>query len=66
MVESDLPLVDLICLWESHEDGTTLTCTLTLEMGQTLPGSIWKEIEVELIARFMGAIEARLDQLAGA
>jgi hypothetical protein len=66
MVESDLPLVDLGCLWEPHQDGTTLTCTLTLEMGQTLPGPIWREIEAELMPRFLGAIEARLDQLSAA
>ena len=66
MVESDLPLVDLACFWEPHQEGTTLTCTLTLEIGQTIPGSIWREVEGELMPRFLRAVERRVVQLSEA
>lgn len=59
MVESDVPFIELRIAWDACEEGTSVAVTLVLQMGRTLPGTLWRELEHKGLPALLTGLEDR-------
>ena len=65
MVESDVPFAEVCVSWWPCDEGASVTVRLTLQLGRTLPGSLWRELESAGLPALLRGLSSRAARLRG-